>query len=186
MNYTPRPDSLAFRVCEYFRRHDTDELGREDIALKFEVRSAGIDSLLEAATAAKHLTRSKRGRGDVVYCAGPALKSATEAPRTLPAAGPWPAPATKRPPAALPPIDAAAIAVECTLPIPSSATWRRQGSQWAPLLERMTKPGQHSGLIPKAYNGGLRTATAKWVKTHGGKFSVLAVSDTHLRIWRVA
>lgn len=67
------------------------------------------------------------------------------------------------------------------MPIPPRVTSQRLA--WAGLLERMAV-GQCSAPLPNAHKAAAKGAVNAFVKDKGGKFTVAAVSDTHIRIWR--
>lgn len=196
LDYTPREGSLPYRVCAYFRAQADEELSRDDIVLKFDVTSAHqVDQQLATAVAAGLLTRVVRERGSATYLAGPALAAkmvlaaTPSAPRTN---GAFPSfhgsqgKPKRRAPTLLPPIDAANVGISADLPAPVAFDHLRNRSPWHALLERMTKPGQHSEPIPKIYAKQLRTSAARWGKQHGAKFAVHEVEGGKVRIWRTA
>lgn len=115
-SYQPQPDSLAHKVCEFFRRHQSEELTVSDVAHKFPpVQSRAVTACLTTPTEHGLLKRVRNERGEIVYRAGPKLMgldmdkvhSARPAAAPVPTPAPAPAPtpvaqAAPRPPAAAP------------------------------------------------------------------------------------
>lgn len=174
-NYLPTHDSLAGRVCAWFAKASDDDevLSSADIVLKFDANAASVGALLAPAVTAGLL---KRHAG--VYSAGPHIGRVAPDRHAEPAES---AKARRRatPP---PPIDPTAVTLHEDVPLP-----QRAGSQalaWGALLERM-KPGQATAVLSLAY----KTIAKNAIKTHAtagkaGKFTVAAISDTQMRIWR--
>jgi hypothetical protein len=178
--------TLVDQVCEHFIKHPDDELDAGDIASQFKVPITRVDAYLNSGVASGRLNRIGKVGTLPTFCAGPLLAK-PPAPAVNGKASSAPLPPTaaaKKPRTILPPIDAAALAVDASEPIPTKRLIPPRAPTWPPLLERLVKVGQHSSIIPKAYKAGLKAASAKWAKEHGGKFAVFEVSDTHVRIWR--
>lgn len=47
--YTPEPDSIQYRILNFFQRNPNEELTRSDIAVKFEIQPSFVDEALSIA-----------------------------------------------------------------------------------------------------------------------------------------
>jgi hypothetical protein len=75
--YTPFPNSLAHRVCCWFRANPAEELSTADIALKFEESARNVQAKLTAAVEAQLLSATKDDHGRLTWSAGTELQHAT-------------------------------------------------------------------------------------------------------------
>ncbi|WP_423308043.1 hypothetical protein [Variovorax sp. VNK109] len=71
MPYAPRHDSLPFKVMEFFAANPDEELGVEDIALKFGVDARGVHTQLGHAVVRNALIRERGDDGEFFYRKGP-------------------------------------------------------------------------------------------------------------------
>lgn len=184
MSYTPQADSLAAKVVGHLRKHPDDELASTDIAAMFKVHAKDVDALLSGAVAAGALNRrSARGDKVPVFMAGVRIAAVAPAPAAAAPSFPTMPPPTRTRRAPLPVFDAAALAVEADVAMPAS----KRGAQtdWPVLFERLTEVGMCSCPLPKLVKGSLAGAANAWFKPRGLAFAIRAISDTHLRIWRV-
>lgn len=68
--YIPREGSLPARVIAFFQDNPEEELGRADIAAKFDVNPSSVDVRLAEALAAGLLTKGTDADGRVVWRSG--------------------------------------------------------------------------------------------------------------------
>jgi hypothetical protein len=96
MTYAPHSGSLAAKVVKFFDANPEEELTREDIAAKFDVKATSVITLLRPSIEAGLLTRDV-AFGDGRRCVwrkgqgGKSFEAANELP-AFPAAGPAPGP----------------------------------------------------------------------------------------------
>lgn len=174
--YTPAPDSLAARVCAWFRLNSEEELTAGDIATKFDVPRTSVHNSLAAALSHEAIVFARstdEGSSGMFYRAGPNLAACEPAIKP-----------SRRGKSSLPPLDCRAIEVEQDVtPPPMGAN--RVATDWTPLLERLvassaTKP------IPKDYQYSATKALKAWRATHGGEYAMRSEGADHFRIYRTA
>lgn len=178
MSYTPQADSLAGRVCAFFRTHPDEELEGRDIATKFSVNSASVSALLASAMAANVITRGKDSEGTVVFKAGPNLH-ATE-PTNAPSQH-TPAPrkaAAGRRDADLP--DPAALVLTPGVPIPMAA--KSIVARYGPVFERMNVGDSFE--VAEGVSTRLFRSAQIFGKPLNRKFLCRRVDGGQARIWR--
>lgn len=211
--YQPSPNTVAHAVCQYFAANPDEELDVLDIATKFGCGQASVHTLLRQAVNAGTLQRRKSDLGDYLYLAGPNCAAAADAaPASKPAspAGsgksgsgvnidavhkPQPQPQSQPQPQPKPQrgytsnrvhIDIAKLQVEDNVPfVPPGG--KGAMDKWAPLFDRLTKPGQ-SVAIPGTAKSALAAAAIKRNKLQPprGKFAVQKTGPDTARVWRVA
>jgi hypothetical protein len=190
MSYTPTAGALDGRLCLHLARVPDDELSPADIARKFDTPVTLVEVSLASAITARVLERKRGGTGGRtwMYCRGPRFEAAMAAAAAEPAPSPKPPfpgmpPPSRTKRAPLPVFDAAALAVEADVAMPAS----KRGAQtdWPVLFERLTAVGMCSCPLPKLVKGSLAGAANAWFKPRGLAFAIRAISETHLRIWRV-
>ena len=178
--YTPRADSLAACVIDFFRRADDDEeLHLSDIVLKFDAPKESIHALLKDAVTLDILKRNNS-----LYSAGPQIGAKADCP---PAAVGLVTPpiATRKTgyTSNRKHLDFKALQVDDDVPYLPQA--RRGSCKYDPLFARLTKPGQ-STAIPGDTKGALAAAIIKRNKTGPGTFKVAMTGATEARVWRIA
>lgn len=180
MSYQPREGSLAFRLCAFFTANPEEELGRADIAKKYDVHPSNISGLLAAPIA--HGLIARNGTD---YKAGVKLLQAKDAPapQTTGFKGWLERQALEGDKggdagAALP--DPASLVIEDGVPIPQPMS--EQVLRFAGVFGQM-KCGQ-SFKCDQAVSKALITAANRWGKGIGRKFIVRRVTETTARIWR--
>lgn len=172
--FTPAAGSLAAKVIDYFRQNPEEELTRRDVADKFEIAAASVDTCLKKATDAGYL--ATKNNDEMVRCwvAGPRISSAKV-----------PAKARKpRETAALAPFDPAAIRIETGVEKPARKNPNSPG--YTAVIERMT-PGS-SVALPSEHAKRLIDFAKKLAKDTGtaAKYSLRKIDDTTSRVWRDA
>ena len=200
--YTPKADSVAGRVCTFFKANPEEALSTADIAIKFEVQQSTVTTLLHSCFHNKLLARSN-ANGQVIIKAGPRLPEceinpgpagdAARAPASPTAGDQFLSPfkswlgkeagdssAARR---QLPPLPPEALVIEKNVPIPDTAEVRRV--RYASTFEQM-QVGD-SIKVPREYGKSVIQAAHSWGKKHGGrKFMVRELDEKHSRIWRKA
>jgi hypothetical protein len=187
-NYVPRPDSLAGRVCAFFKANPEEELSSSDIAQKWDVRPTGnVVTLLMPAIEYGLLKRSKQGQSSV-FSAGTRLAQ-IDLPQHIPTAtsSVWPSAhgtaAARAGASKLPPLDLDCLVIEKGVPVPELQHAR--SLRYAAKFEQM-EVGD-SMLVPKAYAKSVIQAAQAWGKKNGGrKFMVREITEEHSRVWRKA
>jgi len=185
--YTPKPDSLAGRVCQFFADNEDEELSASDLALKFDVPRSSISALLAAAVGAG-LVRRVPGQSMPFYAAGPSIgrlraapppvaaPAAPPAPASVFAAGTAAAKAARRQRKNLPPFDPDAIEVKTGVPIPLPRNHReaKGKSSYQQLLERIPPGGmveldttRAKSLLSCAKKLGIRGLTTRLLDEEG-------------------
>jgi hypothetical protein len=186
--YTPAAGALDGRVCAYFLKHRDEQLSPNDIALKFDAPVSLVEAALANAITTRLLERVRGGPGGRVwqYRAGQrivALLITAGAPATS-KPPPFP-PAAKRPRKPPVVVDAASIKIERDVALPE-ARFSKPRTNWPVLFERLAEPNLCSSPLPREVRGTLNKAAGEWFGKRGWKFTIRAISDTHIRIWRTA
>lgn len=167
--YTPQPDSLAGRVCKFFKTNPEEELSQDDIARKWDVTRGSIQSLLSAPVAHNLLRRVTRSGTPAVYCAGDALKTAsTVAPAAgLPAtSSPWP----NKVRTPLQPLDIKAFKVVKKEPPPKRAG--PPTTDWPAFFAQLKAKNDAIEDLPISHYGAATKAGQKWAKANGCKLEL--------------
>ncbi len=179
--YNPRADSLPARVLAYFASNPDEELTRADISRKFDCNVSSVQASLKTAVEAGALIWTQSDDLEWVYRAGPNA-----------VANPFRALA----PAALAGAPAAPVAtVIATLPVDDNVPVNKpkpsQAEHWAPLFDKLAKPGQ-SIAVPTEWRRALsREATRRnrLVKDQAAPAPTFKVGPDHdrpaARIWRL-
>lgn len=76
--YTPKKDSIPYKVLSFFLRNQDEELTRDDIAVKFGANHASIDSLLSIAKSKGALVTSRNSAMKLVWKMGDAKSFSLE------------------------------------------------------------------------------------------------------------
>lgn len=176
--YTPRADSLAAHVIEFFRANPDEHLGLEDIVAKWEATRGNIHTLLAKAVQTQLLARNRNADGDYVYSAGPKIAAAAlPSPQARAKAAPngYPSPRHL--------VDFDALQVEEGIPFTPAGEKGR--SKWGPLFAKLAKAGQ-SIAIPGEVKAAVAAAALKANKEKRGTFKVAMTGPGQARIWRVA
>jgi hypothetical protein len=171
--YVPRAETLADRVCQYFRRLPDEELSVKDIAVKWQADPKNVSNQLILAVAAELLKVDGS-----VYSAGPEIGRLASAPSTN---NPFGAPGRASPKRA-PVIDIEAIEFEDDVPL----TVGKNGGEkvkdvWARKLLTM-KPGQ-SFRISKEHRHSLQSAITALRKSGHTHFATRTVNAELMRVW---
>lgn len=193
--YTPKTDSLAGRVCQYFVTNEDEELSAADLAVKFDVPRSSVSALLASAIGAG-LLRRVPGQTMPFYAAGtniarlrpppppvaaPTAKAAPAVPASVFAAGAEAAKAPKRQRKLLPPFDPKAIEVKTGVPIPLPRNHREASakSSYQQLLERLPVGGmvelettRAKSLLSCAKKLGIRGLTTRLLDDEGQRTGV--------------
>lgn len=67
-SYVPRAGSVSARVIEFLTQNPDEELGRQDIAVKFDCQAQSVDTYLAAAVKAGVLVRTQNEDSGLVWC----------------------------------------------------------------------------------------------------------------------
>ncbi len=192
--YTPKPDSLAGRVCQFFVDNDDEELSAADLAMKFDVPRSSISALLAAAIGAG-LLRRVPGQSMPFYAAGPHIARLRPAPPPVAAAAPAAPPAAasvfaagaaaakaaRRQRKLLPPFDPHAIEIKTGVPIPLPRNHREAAakSSYQQLLERLPVGGmvelettRAKSLLSCAKKLGIKGLTTRLLDDEGQRTGV--------------
>lgn len=174
----PPQDSLAFKVIDYFHGHPDEVLTQRDVARKFSVAPSAVDSMLLPAVQSGHLVRAQSDEYGVIF-------------RLPPKRGAFPQPFTPSLKEAVKrnrarnffKLDVAAIVIEKDVPV-ADAYIRR--APWASIFDQM-QVGD-SFQLPRAGKMAAAHATAAYRKNghEAVRFALRQVSETHLRVWRLA
>lgn len=185
--YIPAADSVAGRVCAFFKRHPDEHLSSADIALKFHAQTSSVTGLLQRCFESKLLKRVPAGKGELIVAAGERL-AATDiqaGPLTLPAF-PAPGPAEKaaqrRARRALPPLDLDKLTVLTKAPPAKRTNGSR--TEWPAMFARL-RVGQAIEDLPAEYYGAAAKAAQVWARQHGAKFELRRLADGKCGIYRV-
>lgn len=165
--YAPLTDSLAGKVCQYFRDNPDEELSAADIAMKWDVERHSISALLTAPVAHKLLTRSTT-KSVPIYCAGPNLMTCAPSGAHEPQ--------QRRPRACLPPLDITPFTVVRKPPPP-----KRAGvitTDWPALFVQMKADGDAIEGLPATYYGSAAKAAQAWAKANNCKLELRKAGDT--------
>jgi len=207
MSYVPQPDSVAGRMCAFFRAHPAAELSSSEAAERFGCKASDLSALLASAVQAKALTSETREFGGArarFFSAGPAIAQTARgesppvsaAPRPQePASGygvptgvvPRPAPVVDSPPIYAPAPQPARktrllesqVRIHDSLPKPS-----RTGQKpiYKPMLDRL-QVGQ-AMEYPKQFQGSITHAARKLAAATGKRFSTHTLDATRCATWR--
>ncbi len=188
MSYTPQPDSLAGRLCAFFRAHPEEELSLRDVAQKYDVSSHSISALLASCFANHLLARGKDESGTSVIRAGSKLiplATPHDPQPEPPTFNKWleekkqPSAEGRKGPAALPPPES--LQIEDGVPIPPGGPGAK-AFVYDAVFARMT-PGQSFRCSPEAAKR-LVASARRWGKTVNRKFITRQVDANTARIWR--
>ena len=181
MSYQPRGDSLAARLCAFFKANPEEELDTGDIAKKYDVHSKQVPSLLTSALAHGFILRVGPGS----YKAGDKLLQAGDAPppQTSGFKG-WLArqgldEAKGRDAGAALPAPASLV-IEAGVPIPEPQSNRVL--QYASTFAAMNVGD--SFAVPVDASKALITCASRWGKGIGRRFVMRRTTATEARIWR--
>lgn len=185
-SYTPQPDSVAGRVCAFFKTHPEEELSSKDIALKFDTEVSAVVGLLNRCFETKLLKRLPR-RAQLTVGAGERLAGhmMQAGPMTLPALPFSASPKevqrkARRSP--LPPLDASTLTVTTKKPPPKHTS--APGTDWPAVFSRL-RVGQAIEDMPAGYYGAAAKAAQKWAARHNAKLELRKLPDGKCGIYRV-
>lgn len=174
--YTPQPDSLAGRVCAFFRANPDEELSQEDIARKWDAPRSAIQSLLAVPVSHNLLQRVQhRNGGSIVYCAGEALlhSPATAAAPAAAAAQPtWPGKTRT----SLPPLDVAAFKVIKKEAPPKRASLKT--TDWQAFFAQLKVKHDAIEGLPINYYSAAAKASQKWAAANNCKLEMRKQGET--------
>lgn len=178
--YSPKPDSLAEKVMEFFRRNPTEELTRRDMADKFGCAQTSIDNCLVTAVTHGYIATTNNDEMVRVWVAGPALKGTHDVPVFARQKAPV-KPST--PTVTLPPFDPAGISIERGIAKPL-----RFGKllRYTELIERM-QPGD-SVKLPATH----AKRVCDWARKRAERiaeaqcWSMRRLDADNARVWRDA
>ncbi|GKT19759.1 hypothetical protein AVHY2522_23660 [Acidovorax sp. SUPP2522] len=203
-DYTPRENSVAWKIVQFLHAHRDHQLDADLIAAKCDCDRRNVHTLLGPAVQAGLLTRAEDlEAGELVYRAGQkgpqAMtaapgggfhgwlerkgKTSAEGSAARRAEATTPPPATtaptpqRRKPAPRFTMDARTVPIEKGVPLPSGV----KVMDWSPLLEKL-EPGD-SFLVPYAARSSISTAV-KAYKDATGKTLTTRTLDTGIRVWR--
>ena len=185
--YNPAPQSVAWRVCNYFVQHPEEELSSADIALKFDCSKDSVTMLLRPAFEAGLLTRQGGiyGRGEQLAewqqrMLERAKAAQAQAEKAAASRG------TKSAPPHLPDLDIDTLPpVERGVPLPdNNQSMRRGRTKYDALFASLAEIGS-SRLIPAHYTDAIKKAAAIRKKYHGEAYVLMRVDPQMARIWRV-
>ncbi len=194
-DYSPRPGSLAARVCAWFKSNPEGRLTREQIRQQFGAETPiNFAGQLGAAEDAD-LLASELVEGRFVYQAGPRLdKWAPAMEDTAPPSVAWKpaaaAPAAsaqrppKRPPKRVTVCDADELVIEDDIPMPGASRpleVERMQAKIASMRVGQSFQRPHDeaqALIRRADNWSRRHRDGKV------KFALRRIDDKHSRVWR--
>jgi hypothetical protein len=181
--YIPQPDSVAGRVCAFFKLHPDEELSAKDIELKFDAKAASVSGLLQRCFETQLLKRVST-RGELVVAAGERLTQTNikAGPVTMPALPPFGAARQRQPRRPLPPLDVAALTVVIKAPPPKHTN--RPSTDWEALLSRL-QVGQAIEDLPVEYYGAAAKAAQKWAQKNNAKFEIRKLPDEKCGLYRV-
>ncbi|GKS85570.1 hypothetical protein AVMA1855_15480 [Acidovorax sp. SUPP1855] len=200
--YTPRENSVAWKVTQFLQAHPDEKLDADLIAAKCDCDRRNVHTLLGPAVQASLLVRAEDNEsGELIYRAGKVALNPPEQPGsggfhgwlerkgiasaegraarrdelpTPPTAAPAPR-ARKQSPRFT--MDALTVPIEKDVPLPSGV----KVMDWSPLLEKL-EPGD-SFLVPYAARSSISTAV-KAYKDATGKTLTTRTLDTGIRVWR--
>lgn len=182
--YCPQVGSVAYQVIEFLTTHPEEELTREDVSVKFDTPAKQVHSMLATAIESGALKRRDTDDGEIAYSLGvgvPTIKpSRARNPTLRPDALMAGANLGKRK-STLPPPDLTTLEIRSDVPVPGGPG--RQKTDWTVLLQRMEVG--NSTVLDRRYRAGLSKACTEWKKAGKGSFSVGAISDSQIGIWRV-
>lgn len=169
---------LPAKVIDFFKAHPDEVLSARDVATKFGVAAAQVDTLLEATVEAGQLKRQNTGQHGLVYMA--AVRRAafpepsTDRLRKAMAAG-------RRARRAATRIDLSKVKIERGVPIFKA---RPRSEEWAELFRRLS-PGD-SFAVPSIAHDALSHAKCQFAKKEPSwRFTIRKIDDDQTRIWRV-
>lgn len=180
--YIPQPGTLPSRVVRFFETNPGEEMSRDDIAAKFEVRPGNIHTQLARCLEESLLTRTRNDDGDYIYRIGTRSCKPSDG-------GPVPTDAATTPPPAPPAAPPATgqqatlakypgIVIDTDLPIPHG----KQLTDWTPLL-RTLKPG-NSFVVGLTDRYSVEKNIRSEHKAKRGKYTVRKYADSKtLRVW---
>ncbi len=179
--YTPRADSLAAQVINFFRHNPDEELALDDIQEKFTCTRGNIHTLLKPAVEAALLFRGQNADSEWLYAKGLNLQAEALA---MPEIVARKAPPPKGHASPRHHIDLNALKVEDNVPLAMLNGMNGVG-KWDPLFDKLAKPGQ-SVAVPGHVKGALAAAAIKRNKQNKGSYRVAMTGPDEARIWRVA
>lgn len=171
-------DSIAWRVVDFLQANPSEELGRSDVAAKFDIDASEVDYELRPAVDSGHIVREQNDNGLVWRLNyskrgnpkpfAPSLVAARKAAR-----------AARKPVV----IDFAGLVIEKGIPLVDNS--RAGTSAWEKLLDRM-EAGDSVLLALEARDAAAHAYAAYRRKHPDTKFSVRKVGNEQCRIWRLA
>lgn len=192
MSYKPQPGSVAWKVIEFFTTNPDEAMTPEDIGIKFDKPGKQVHSLLAQAVESGALTRKTNSDGELEYSLGTGVPEIKAAPGRAQShrqshdailSGGFLA---QRAPQSRPKeplqIDMTAIPIESGIPLPIKG--QRKRTDWTPLLSRL-EPGS-SCVLPIRAKFTLGAAITAFKKSGKGLLAMRKISDTELRLWRIA
>lgn len=174
-SYTPRADSLAERVCNYFSRLPDEELSTSDIAIKFDAQRHSVAAQLETAVTHGYLIRE-----GMAFRAGPKLPP----PGTPAAVGGSIFPATRNGhggPRTPFECDWASIKVEKDVPL------QPRGERHQKVFELFDKlEVNDSFVVPIAGKHTIASAMTAYRKKTNKTLKRRVIDGDQVRVWRTA
>ena len=68
--YKPEPDSIQYRILNFFHKNPDEELTRRDIAVKFDLPAVSVDETLLTARIYGAITTAKNEEAELVWRLG--------------------------------------------------------------------------------------------------------------------
>lgn len=160
--YVPKAGSVADRVIQFLTANPEEELGRRDIALKFDCAHESVDAFLESAVKAGVLVRTRNDDSELVWCLPSAAKGRTviETPTLVP--------------------EPEAIVVRKGVPLKSPGELLRE--RWDALLA--TFDVGDSAEFESAWTPTLRAEARRYSRTRGTKFIFLPAGQGRMGMER--
>lgn len=194
--YVPQPDSVAGRVCAWFRDSDNrdEELTVSDIALKFGAKRSSVITLLNNAIASDMLRRIvSSDKTQWVIVAGANLHacadardgqegsaaSQTQSPRSPTVTG-----GDRISRGMLPVLESSRYPVVHNVPCPPPRAGISGTSKYSELLRALARPGDSRQGIPASHRGAVSKACDKIGKQLGRRFVCRSAGDGTFGIWR--
>jgi len=176
---TPRRTPLVQQVLAYLEQNPDEELTRTDIAAKFDVLPATIDTDLAPAVMGGRLQRERNEDDGIVWRLGSHKTKSPFAPAQAAAKA-----ARRARTQATLAIDLSSIRVEKGVVY---QTPPKRSDQWTRLFNDMADIDD-SFAVPIAGRGALSHAAAAYRKevNPSFRFAIKRVSDSEVRIWRKA
>lgn len=181
--FQPLQGSVAFKVIEYLTDNAGSRLNQSTISEKFEVQYNMVHTLLGPAVKAGVLTRGEDPDStELAYMlakrkGGAKVVLLDEASATATIARPK---ASALPSARLPALNLNAIQINSGVPLPGA----RQRREWEPLFDRM-EVGD-SFAVALVYRTSVSKAATHFRKAEKGRLTVRQISDSEVRVWRLA